>query len=209
MTRVTHVAHTTFRSLRSRNYRLYTVGQGVSLAGTWMQTVALGWLVLQLTGSGTSVGLVTAAQFIPVLLLAPLGGVFIDRVETRRVLICTQGTSAILALGLGLLTISGDVRLWMVYAVRKLPGVVAGGRQSGPTVVLAATRRSRAFDQRHHAQHCQHEPARVVGPAIGAVIISTIGVGPCFVVNAAHSVRHRSPVAMRSWSSTQGAGASG
>ena len=89
-----------------------------------MQTVALGWLVLQLTGSGTSVGLVTAAQFIPVLLLAPLGGVFIDRVETRRVLICTQGISAILALGLGLLTISGDVRLWMVYAIAAAGGLL-------------------------------------------------------------------------------------
>src|SRR5256885_13829291 len=85
--------------------------------GTWMQTVALGWLVLQLTGSGTSVGLVTAAQFIPVLLLAPLGGVLIDRLDTRKVLIFTQSMSGILALLLGVLTISGDVRLWMGYLI--------------------------------------------------------------------------------------------
>ena len=113
----------TFRALLiSRNYRLYAAGQGVSLAGTWMQTVALGWLVLDLTGSGTALGLVTAAQFIPVLLLAPLGGVFIDRMDTRTALIFTQGLSAVLALGLGVVTITGDVRLWMVYAIASALG---------------------------------------------------------------------------------------
>src|SRR5687767_2187263 len=110
--------------LISRNYRLYTAGQGVSLAGTWMQTVALGLLVWDLTGSGTSLGFVTAAQFIPVLLLAPLGGVFVDRLDTRTVLIFTQAISAVLALGLGLLTISGDVRLWMVYAFAASAGMM-------------------------------------------------------------------------------------
>jgi hypothetical protein len=143
--------------LISRNYRLYTAGQGVSLAGTWMQTVGLGWLVLQLTGSGTSVGLVTAAQFIPVLLLAPLGGVFIDRLDTRKVLLCTQALSGLLALGLGLLTISGDVRLWMVYAIAAAAGLLQVVDNPAPPTLLVTTRRSGKPHQRHHPQYREHE----------------------------------------------------
>ena len=170
--------------LISRNYRIYTAGQGVSLAGTWMQTVGLGWLVLQLTGSGTSVGLVTAAQFIPVLLLAPLGGVFIDRLDTRKVLIFTQAMSAVLALGLGLLTISGDVRLWMVYAIAAsavlLQVVDNPARQLFSLQLVGPENLTNAIT----LNTVNMNLARIIGPAIGAVIISTIGVGPCFVVNA-------------------------
>src|SRR5205085_8625984 len=109
---------TTFASLRqSRNYRLYFLGQAVSMAGTWMQTVAQGWLVLQLSGSSTLLGLVTACQFLPVLFLGPFGGVVVDRMDTRRLLVVTQFAAALLALLLGLLTVTGAVQIWMVFAV--------------------------------------------------------------------------------------------
>src|SRR5215217_8236786 len=116
---------TTFASLvQSRNYRRYYAGQAVSLAGTWMQSVAQGWLVLQLTGSATAVGLVVALQFVPVLLLAPFGGVLVDRLDTRRLLVATQLAAGLLALVLGIITVTDTVQLWMVYALAAGLGLV-------------------------------------------------------------------------------------
>ena len=90
MSKVAAAGATIFRSLRIRNYRLYFVGQIVSLTGTWMQTVALGWLVYEITGSPTQIGTVTAVQFIPVLLGSMYGGLLADRVDKRRLMISTQ-----------------------------------------------------------------------------------------------------------------------
>src|ERR1700722_20149638 len=103
----------TFASFHVRNFWLYFTGQGLSLCGTWMQTIGLSWLVLKLTHSGTQLGLVTAAQFLPVLLFGVWGGVFADRLPKRKVLYVTQSLSGMLALVLGILVATGDVRLWM------------------------------------------------------------------------------------------------
>jgi MFS family permease len=108
----------TFSSLQVRNFRLYAVGHLVSLSGTWMQTVAQAWLVLKLTGSGTALGLVTALQFLPILLLGPMGGVVADRFDKRRLLYLTNLTAGLLALTLGLLVVYEVVQLWMVYCGR-------------------------------------------------------------------------------------------
>ena len=97
MTRVKGAARQTFRALESHNYRLYFFGQIISVSGTWMQSVALGWLVLQITGSGTWLGLVIAFQFLPMLVLGPMGGVVADRVDKRRFLFFTQALSGLLA----------------------------------------------------------------------------------------------------------------
>jgi MFS family permease len=122
---VTARLNTTFASLvQSPNYRRYFIGQSISLAGTWMQSVAQGWLVLKLTGSGTAVGLVVALQFVPVLLLGPLGGVLVDRVDTRRLLIASQAVAGALALTLGILTVTDVVELWMVYLLAAGLGLV-------------------------------------------------------------------------------------
>ncbi len=94
MTRFRLAAGQTFRALQVRNYRLYFFGQVVSVSGTWMQSVALGWLVLRLTGSGIDLGLVTALQFVPMLLLGSWGGLVADRLDKRRVLFCTQSFAA-------------------------------------------------------------------------------------------------------------------
>src|SRR5207249_8523959 len=114
----------TFRSLYVRNYRLYFVGQGVSMAGSWMQSVAQAWLILQLTGSGLALGLTTALQFGPILVLGPWGGVLADRRDKRRLLIATQSAFAALALAMGLLTVTGVVEPWMVYALAGCLGLV-------------------------------------------------------------------------------------
>jgi MFS family permease len=105
-----------FAALAVPNFRLYFAGQAVSLVGTWMQAVAQSWLVLQLTGSGALLGLVAAAQFLPVL-LGPCGGLVADRADKRRLLLVTQSALGVLALLLGLLTVTHLVRLWMVFVL--------------------------------------------------------------------------------------------
>ncbi len=111
------IGRRTFAALANPNYRRWYAGQGISLVGTWMQTIAQGWLVYTLTGSGTQLGLVVALQMVPVLILAPYAGVIADRVDKRRLIIGVQGVMAVLALILGLLTVTGAVRLWEVYVL--------------------------------------------------------------------------------------------
>src|SRR5215211_4287446 len=111
------------RSLRIRNYRLYCLGQLASLCGTWMQSVALAWLVLDLTGSGTQVGLVTAAQFLPVLLLGGTAGVLIDRFDRRRAVIGAELLLLAQATLLAVLVISGAIELWMLYVLSFVQGI--------------------------------------------------------------------------------------
>jgi len=175
----------TFSSLRIRNYRLYFSGQMVSLSGTWMQGVAQAWLVLKLTGSGTALGLVTALQFLPVLLLGPLGGVLADRFDKRRLLFVTQGIAGLLALTLGLIVIADVVELWMVYALALALGLV--------TTVDNPTRQTFVLemvgpDELTNAvtlNSVMVNLARVVGPAAAGVLIATVGIGICFVINGA------------------------
>jgi MFS family permease len=176
---------TTFRSLRTRNYRLFTYGQVASLTGTWMQTIAQGWLVLQLShDNGVAVGLVTALQFLPILLGGVWGGVVADRFDKRRVLIGTQSAMAVTATVLATITLTGVVELWMVYALALLTGIATTvdtpTRQSfisemaGPEDVANAVALNSAMFQ----------AARVTGPALAGVVIVLSGTGACFVVNA-------------------------
>jgi len=177
-------ASRTFRSLGVRNYRLYFVGQIVSMSGTWMQSVAQAWLVLELTGSGVALGAVMALQFLPTLVLGPWGGLVADRVEKRRLLIWTQGASALLALVLGVLTVTHVVTLWMVYSLALGLGLV--------TAIDMPTRQSFVMEMvgREHLTNAVSlngvivNASRVVGPAVAGVLIATVGVGICFLVNA-------------------------
>ncbi|HEX2118511.1 MAG TPA: MFS transporter, partial [Acidimicrobiales bacterium] len=114
----------TFRSLRIRNYRLFFFGQLVSVTGTWMQTVAQSWLVLNLTGSGVDLGITVALQFLPMLLFGMWGGLLADRSDKRRLLIGTQVAGGVLALVLWALVATGTVELWMVYVMAFLLGMV-------------------------------------------------------------------------------------
>jgi len=113
-----------FRSLRVRNYRLYATGQLVSLTGNWMQRVAQDWLVLNLTNSGTALGIVTALQFGPSLLLGLWGGVLADRGDKRKLLLATQTALALVALVLGVLDVEGVVEYWHVLVLATALGVV-------------------------------------------------------------------------------------
>jgi MFS family permease len=177
-----------FRSLRVRNYRLYASGQLVSLTGTWMQRVAQDWLVLELTNSGTALGVITALQFGPALGLGLWGGVLADRGNKRRLLLATQSGLALLALVLGVLDVTGVVRYWQVVVLALLLGLVSAidtpVRQSfvvemvGPDdLVNAVALNSTTFNV-----------GRILGPAIAGVMIAAVGTGWAFIANAASSV---------------------
>jgi MFS family permease len=114
----------TFASLTVRNYRLYFIGQIVSTSGNWMQQIAIAWLVLKLTNSPLALGFATAAQQAPYLVLGVWGGLIVDRVSTRRLLICTQWAHVVPPASLFVLYETGTVRMWMVYAIVAVRGTV-------------------------------------------------------------------------------------
>ncbi len=178
-------ARRTFASLNVRNFRLYFIGQSISLSGTWMQTVGQAWLVLQITGSGTALGLITALQFLPILVLGPWGGVVADRFPKRRILYVTQAASGLLALALGLLVASGAVRLWMVGVLALCLGLVnAVDNPARQTFVLEMVGK----EQLQNAVSLNSvlvNLARVIGPALAGVLITSVGLASCFNVNAA------------------------
>jgi MFS family permease len=156
----------------------------VSLIGTWMQTVALGWLVLELTGSGTALGTVVAAQFLPILLLGPYGGLLADRMDKRRLLMATQAILGATALALGLLVVTGTVELWMVVAVAVVVGLVMAcdtpTRQAFSLEMVGPERLRNAVSLHSTLVNV----ARAVGPAVAGVVIATAGTGICFLINA-------------------------
>jgi MFS family permease len=174
----------TFSSLKIRNFRLYFGGQLVSLAGTFMQTVAQSWLVLKLTGSGTALGLVTTLQYLPMLLLGPHAGVMIDRTDRRRLYMITQALSGAEALLLGVLAVTGTVQLWVVYLLAAVLGVITAFDQPlRSTFVLDMVGRE-DLPNAIGLNMALGNMSRVVGPALAGVTIATLGIGPCFLLNA-------------------------
>ena len=184
MTPVERAARRTFRSLRTRNFRLYFAGQIVSGAGSWMQLVAQAWLVFRLTHSGVALGTTLALQFAPILVAGAWGGVLADRLDKRRLLIVTAAASGALALVLGVITATGVVEVWMVYVLAVGLGLV--------TAVDNPTRRSFVPEMVPPADvpnavglnSTVFTAARVIGPAIAGIVIATAGVAWCFLLNA-------------------------
>jgi MFS family permease len=175
----------TFRSLRIHNYRLYWLGLLVSLVGTWMQSVAQAWLVLDLTGSPLALGTVTALQFLPVLFLSLPAGVIVDRVPKQRLILVTQSVQMLQALALGLLVVTGQVQLWHVYALAMLLGLTNAfdnpARQAFVSELVGPDDLPNAVG----LNSTLFNGARILGPALGGVLIALVGVGPCFLGNAA------------------------
>ena len=173
----------TFSSLKIYNFKLYFIGQGISASGTWMQGVAQSWLVLQLTNSGTALGIVSALQFLPILFLAPFGGTVADRFSKRKLLYITQSFSGILAVILGFLVFTGDVRLWMVYLMALLLGLI--------NTVDNPTRQTFIFEMVGGGElknaitlnSVLMNLSRVIGPTIAGIIIVTSGLAACFILN--------------------------
>jgi MFS family permease len=175
----------TFSSLKVPNYRLYFAGQSVSLTGTWMQMTAQSWLVLTLTHSPTKVGIVLALQTLPILVFAPYGGVVADRVDKRRLMVVLQIIMGVQALALGLLTVFGAVRFWEVGVLAVILGLNNAFENSARQ---AFVREMVGKDELRNAitlNTVTVNAARAVGPAIGGVLIATVGIGVCFLFNAA------------------------
>jgi MFS family permease len=171
-------------SLRQRNYRLFFFGQLVSVAGTWMQSVAQSFVVLDLTHSGTQLGLTSAARFLPMFLFGPVGGVFADRMDRQRVLYVTQTLSALLA-GVFAVTVgTHSIRLWIVYLLALALGFVNvfdnPARQSFISEMVSADDLPNAVTLNSVAMNM----ARVFGAALGGVIAAAIGLALCFTCNA-------------------------
>ena len=173
----------TFRAFHVRNFRLYASGAIISNVGTWMQRVAQDWLVLELTHSGTALGIVTGLQFLPSLLLGPYAGLVADRFPKRKVLTLTQVAMGSVALVLGTLTVTGVVQAWHVYALALLFGVGtafdAPTRQSFVVEMVGRDELSNAVG----LNSASFNAARLIGPGLAGLLIHWIGTGPVIMVN--------------------------
>lgn len=171
------------RAFRHRNYRLYFLGQGLSLIGTWMQSLAQSWLVYRLTGSSLMLGAVNFASQIPVLVLAPLGGVLADRHDRRRLLVLTQAASMLPAFLLAALTLLGLVHEWHVFALAALLGAINAldipVRQSFVVELVGREDLPNAIG----LNSSMFNAARVVGPALAGLLVAAVGEGVCFLLN--------------------------
>jgi MFS family permease len=172
-----------FRALRHRNYRLYFVGQLTSLAGTWMQSAAQAWLVLGLTNSSLMLGVVSFAQFLPILLVGLFAGVVVDRIDRRRMLLGTQTLLMLSAFMLAGLTWSGTVRVWHVIALAAFNGTVSSfdmpGRQSLVVEMVGYEDLANAIA----LNSMMFNGARMLGPAAAGILIAWLGIGTCFFLN--------------------------
>ncbi len=183
MSKIIKIGKRTFASLKIRNYRLFFIGQSISLIGTWMQTIGQGILVLQITGSGTILGTVIALQFLPILILGPFGGVIADRFPKRNMLYITQTLAGLLALLFGFLVITHEIKIWMVELLALSLGLVNTidnpVRQSFISELVGRENLSNAVSLNSSIANV----ARVIGPAIAGILILTIGIAMCFIVN--------------------------
>jgi MFS family permease len=188
VTRVIRAGQVTFAALAVPNYRRYISGQAISLIGTWMQMTAQAWLVLTLTHSSTALGIVVALQTLPVLLFGPYGGVIADRVDKRRLMIALQAAMGVQALALGLLTVTGLVHVWEIGVLAALLGFNNAfenpARQSFMLELVGKEHLRNAVSLNSVLVNI----ARAIGPAVAGILIATVGVGVCFLVNAASFV---------------------
>jgi MFS family permease len=186
--RLQDARRSTFAALAVPNYRRYVSGQSISLIGTWMQMTAQSWLVYTLTRSSTDLGLVVALQTLPVLLLAPYGGVIADRVDKRRLMVVLQCAMGVQALILGVLTIGGDIRFWEIGVLATLLGLNNAfenpARQSFMLEMVGPENLRNAVSLNSVLVNV----ARSIGPAVAGLLIATVGEGACFLVNAASFV---------------------
>jgi MFS family permease len=178
------VGRQTFASLSVPNYRRYIAGQSISLIGTWMQMTAMSWLVLSLTHSATDLGVIVALQTLPVLILAPYGGVVADRVDKRKMMIGLQTLMGVQALILGVLTVTHVIHVWEIGVLALFLGFNNAfenpSRQSFMLELVGPEHLRNAVS----LNSTMVNVARVIGPGIGGIMIAVVGTGVCFLFNA-------------------------
>ena len=185
MSAVATFSSRTFAALRVRNFRLYFIGQLISTSGTWMQSVAQGWLLLQITGSSVDLGIAVALQYVPMLVLGSYGGLVADRYEKRRILYATQSGAGLLALVLGVLVTTHHVSVGSIYIIAALLGVVnlfdMPARQSFVQEMVGRDLIANAVSLNSVLMNS----GRLIGPSIAATLIALVGTAACFYANAA------------------------
>ncbi|WP_433201101.1 MFS transporter [Dactylosporangium sp. CS-047395] len=172
-------------ALRVRNYRLYFIGQSISSAGTFMQTLALAFLVLHLTGSGTAVGVTAAARFLPFVLLGPLGGVIADRGNKRRILYVTQSASGLGALVFGVLAWTGTATYPLVVVLSLVIGALAVLDNPARQSLIADLVPRETLANAVVLNSVSLNVARIAGSVLGGTLVALVGVPACFLINAA------------------------
>ena len=174
-----------FRSLRNRNYRLYFLGQGLSLIGTWMTRIAASWLIYRLTDSAFLLGFVGFIGQIPTLLLAPFAGVYIDRWNRHRVLVVTQAASMLQSAALGILTLTGYIDVYQVMVLQALQGVInAFDTPARQSFVVEMVEDRADLANAIALNSSLVNGSRIIGPAIGGAVIAAVGEGWCFTIDA-------------------------
>ncbi len=176
--------HPALRALRFRSFRVFFVGQGVSILGTWMQTLATSWLVYRLTGSAFMLGLTAAALQLPMLFLSPIAGVWADRLDRQRLLIFVQSLAAIQAFVLAALTFTGIVQVWHVIAISVFLGMVnAVETPTRQAFLLEMVETKADLPNAIALQSMLFNGARFVGPTIAGVLLAVAGEAPLFLLN--------------------------
>ncbi len=174
----------TFAALKIHNYRLYFGGQFISNSGTWMQRIAQDWLVLEITNSPLAVGITTALQFLPMLLFGLFGGLVADRYNKRHLLLLTQAVMGLLAAILAVLTLTGLIEVWHIYAIAAGLGLVTVVDNPARQVFVNEMVPTRLLRNAVSLNAGTFQMARLIGPAIAGVLIAAVGSGWAFAINS-------------------------
>lgn len=177
--------HNRFAAFGNRNFRLYFIGQTISSVGSWAQSLAVIWLVLEITGRSDRLGLAMALQFLPMLVLGAPAGVLADRVDNRRLLLVTSAASGIVALAFAAVAATGHINIWWVYALTTALGAVLAVERPTMQAILYQLVGPELLRGAVAANSTTNSMARLIGPAIAGALIATVGVGACFALNAA------------------------
>ena len=173
-----------FAAFEHPNFRRYFVGQVISSVGSWLQALAITWLVLDLTGRSDRLGVAVALQFLPLLLLGAPAGVLADRVDNRRLLLGTSAVSAALALAFGVVVSAGTPELWMIYGLTLLSGLVLAVERPAMQALLFQLVGRETLPSAVAVNSTIASVSRLVGPALGGAMVAVTGVASCFYANA-------------------------
>ena len=181
--KLTNILITAFPAFKSRNYKLYFSGQLISLIGTWLQIVALGWLVLKMSNSAFLIGLITALGSLPSLFFTLFGGVLIDRFPKKKILFITQGSAMILAITLGMLNVFDVINVWEIAVIAFLMGTVAAIDIPARQAFVAELVSKDQIPSAIALNSATFNAARVIGPGIAGLLLAWIGTGGAFLIN--------------------------
>jgi len=174
-----------FAAFDNRNFGLYFIGQTISSIGSWLQALAVTWLVLEITNRPDQLGIAVALQFLPMLLLGAPAGVLADRFDNRRILIATSAISGVLALAFGAVVTVGHGSIWWIYALTLMLGLVLAVERPAMQAIIFQLVGPDLLPSAVAANSTINSVSRLIGPALAGVLIATVGVGACFFLNAA------------------------